>query len=87
SKARGDATSESDIDILIVTDSDTWTFRNALFDLGWHISLEYDVLFNLHIIGQDRWEWMRQIRPPLYRAIRAEGIPLPRTPELAGPNV
>ena len=25
--------------------------------------------FNLHIIGLERWEWMKKIRFPLYRSI------------------
>jgi hypothetical protein len=41
SKARGDSHAESDIDILLVVDSDDWRFRHAISDVGSDVSLEY----------------------------------------------
>lgn len=38
-----------------------------------------DVLFNLYVIGCERWAWMRQVQHPLYRNIMTNGLDL--TPE------
>jgi predicted nucleotidyltransferase len=76
SKARGDSTPESDIDILIIVDDEDWRFSHAISDLAADVSLEYDVLIGPRVIGRERWERMTRRRSGLYRAVAAEGIPL-----------
>jgi predicted nucleotidyltransferase len=76
SKARGDSRSESDIDILIVVDQEDWRLSHAISDLAADVSLEHDVLIGPRVIGQERWERMKQHRFGLYQNIAAEGIPL-----------
>ena len=80
SKARGDSHPWSDIDILIVTDRGDWQFSHAISTLAAQVSLEYDVLIGPRVIGQERWERMKQHRFSLYRNIAAEGIPLMSAP-------
>ncbi len=81
SKARHDDTLESDIDLVVIVENDSWPIKEQLFTIGARLSLEYDVLFSLKVVSRGRWEWMAQIRHPLFRAIASEGIDL--TPELA----
>ena len=69
SKARHDDTPESDIDLLVLVEDDAWPVREQIRTIGAQLSLEYDVLFNLVVIGRARWEWMERIRHPLYRSI------------------
>ena len=76
SKARGDSTPDSDIDVLVVTSEDGWSSKNRVFTIGARASLDYDVLFNLHPVGQEHWDWMGKIRHPLYRAILRDGLTL-----------
>jgi len=76
SKARGDSRPWSDIDILIVVDSEDWRFQHAISTLAARVSLEYDVLIGPRVIGQERWERMKQRRFGLYQNIVSEGIPL-----------
>lgn len=71
SKARGDSHSDSDIDILILTDGDDWRFSHAISTLAARVSLNYDVLLGPLVIAQARWP-----RSILYRKVSAEGIPL-----------
>jgi len=80
SKARGDSTAGSDIDILIIVDQDDWRFSHAISDLAADISLEYDVLVAPRVIGQERWKRMTGFRSSLYRNIVAEAIPLSPPP-------
>jgi len=80
SKARGDSQPWSDIDILIVVDSEDWRFQHAISTLAARVSLEYDVLIGPRVIGQERWERMKQHHFGLYRNIVAEGIPLTSAP-------
>ena len=79
SKARGDSTLYSDIDILLVVDEDDWQFSHVISTIAARVSLEYDVLIGPRVIGRERWENMKRRRFSLYRNIATEGIPL--TPE------
>jgi len=76
SKSRGDDNADSDIDILLITRREDWPFKHQVLRRGARLSLEYDVLFNLYVISQARWQRMRQIRYPLYRSVSRDGIPL-----------
>jgi predicted nucleotidyltransferase len=76
SKARGDDDPESDIDLLVITNSESYDFRSALWRIASEISLNYNVLISAHIFGKERWERARQIGLPFSRAIVADRIPL-----------
>ena len=76
SKARGDSDPESDIDLLVLVDVETSQFRSHLWRIASDVSLEYNVVLSARILGQARWDEMRRMRLPLYRAIVADGIPL-----------
>ena len=79
SKARGDSRPWSDIDILTVVREESWPLRGEISTLAADVSLEYDVLIGPRVIGQERWERMKQHRFGLYLNIIAEGIPLTLT--------
>lgn len=76
SKARGDADDESDIDLLVLVDTESDEFRSELWDIASDVSLDYYVVISPRVISQDRWDETRRIRMPLYRAIEADGVPL-----------
>lgn len=76
SKARGDSRADSDIDVLVVTSHEPWSFNRRLLRLGADVSLQHNVLFNLYVTGQKHWYWMGQVQHPLYRTIQSEGVRL-----------
>ncbi|MBC8508719.1 MAG: nucleotidyltransferase domain-containing protein [Anaerolineales bacterium] len=76
SKARGDDDPESDIDLLVITNSESYDFRSALWRIASEISLNNNVLISAHIFSQERWERLRKIGLPFSRAILADRIPL-----------
>ncbi|RMD60997.1 nucleotidyltransferase domain-containing protein [Candidatus Parcubacteria bacterium] len=76
SKARGDDDPESDIDLLVITNSESYDLRSALWQMASEISLNFDVLISAHIFSQERWERTCQIGLPFPRAIAADHIPL-----------
>lgn len=79
SKARGDSARWSDIDILVMVREESWSLRGDISMLAADVSLEYDVLIGPRVIGQERWERMKEYRFGLYRNIIAEGILLAPT--------
>ena len=74
SKVRGDASEESDIDLLVVVDSDDWRFQKELGWVGTQIDLEYDVVLSDIIVGSERYAMMQRYGEPLYRSVEREGI-------------
>ena len=76
SKARGDSTPDSDIDVLIIVSEENWPLRDAISLLAARISLEYDVLIGPRVIGLARWQRMQRERASLYENIVREGISL-----------
>jgi predicted nucleotidyltransferase len=80
SKARGDSGQWSDIDILIIVDEEDWRLSHAISNLAADVSLDYDVLIGPRVIGQKRWERMKEYRFGLYRNVVAEGVPLTPVP-------
>jgi len=77
SKARGDADAESDIDLLLLVDEESNPLRSELWRIASDISLEHNVVLSVRVYAQTRWAASRRMRLPLYRAIVADGIPLP----------
>ena len=74
SKARGDSTPDSDIDILILVTQEDRIFRREIIDLASQFSLEYDVLLSPHVIGEGRFERKRGFT--YYRNVAHDAIQL-----------
>jgi len=80
SKSRGDAGPDSDIDVLVVLNSDDPHLRSNVRRLAARVSLEYDLLFSLWAVGRSHWERLARYRFPIYQAIQADGIDLTPRP-------
>lgn len=76
SKARGDSSSESDLDILIVVAGDESHFRRPISRLGSDIDLEYGVVLSELTMSQAQFDWHRRHRAPLYRNLSEESVSL-----------
>jgi len=76
SRARGDGTEESDLDVMIVTDENTPQIRADLYDLTFEFDLEYAIHISPAIFSRKELEEGPLSESPLYKAIQREGIPL-----------
>jgi len=76
SKARGEAPSDSDIDVLLIVANETWQLRDEICNISAEVSLKYDVLLDARVIGEARWGTMSEIQAGLYQNISNEAIPL-----------
>jgi predicted nucleotidyltransferase len=74
SKARGDDYPESDIDLLVLTEVESWTIRNDIWRMAARLELTYDVIFNIQIIASLRWQSMKEGNFSLYQRVSLEGI-------------
>ncbi len=76
SKARSESTSESDIDVLLLVNAESWPLTDAIVELAADINLEYDLLIDVRVIGIERWKHMAEMQAGLYRTILQDAIPL-----------
>jgi predicted nucleotidyltransferase len=76
SKARGDAGADSDIDILVIIRSEDWQTVRKIRQIGARVSLEQDVLFNMHIVDRAQWAEMERAQSTYWRNVQRDGIKL-----------
>jgi predicted nucleotidyltransferase len=74
SQARGDAKTESDIDVLVVVRRDSPALRQGLADLTWQVQFEYNVVVSDIIRSVEQFNRMRANRFPFYQNIEREGV-------------
>ena len=75
SRARGEATPESDVDMLILLDSEvTSQERSSIHGRLYEIGLDCDLVISAMIKSIPHWERPISRATPLYQAIQAEGI-------------
>jgi len=76
SKARGEASEGSDVDLLLLVEAEDRELTSALWRIASDVSLEHNVVLSVRVFAEARWAESRRMRLPLYRAVQAEGIPL-----------
>jgi predicted nucleotidyltransferase len=80
SKARGEASSDSDLDILVLVNRPDYALKHAILWLAAEISLTFDVLLSPRVISPEAWQKMVAADTLFYRSVSAESIPLLASP-------
>ena len=76
SKARGDAREGSDVDLLVVVNSDDWRLHKELRRLAARVSLRYDLVLSTRIMSQAHFDELRERQTLLFQNIEKDGIKL-----------
>ncbi len=74
SRARGDASEESDLDVFIELEDLTPKLRKQISDLAWEIGFEEDVVISTFVATSQAITDSALAANPILKAIRAEGI-------------
>jgi predicted nucleotidyltransferase len=85
SKVRGDWTKYSDVDILLIVEDDSWAFRKAIIAIDSQVELKYDLMLDVRVISEKRWQYMKNIQAGLYQNITRDAVPI-RFRKLAAAN-
>jgi predicted nucleotidyltransferase len=80
SAARGDFARDSDIDVLIVVDKLEAELEWEVWGVGSRTSLDFDVIFNLHVYPRSVWERLRARRKAIWRNVERDGVELTLQP-------
>ena len=76
SKARGEASKFSDVDVLVVLDQGSWRDRRAVHVIAHKVFLETDVDLSPVIMSSQGAARLRQLGSPLLSNIEREGLAL-----------
>jgi len=74
SKARGDASPDSDIDIMMELEEYTPAIESSIDDIVYEINLAYDCFISAVIFSRKELEEGPMTESPFYKAIEREGI-------------
>jgi predicted nucleotidyltransferase len=76
SRARGEAVSDSDMDLLVVLANVNPEIRKTVHHLAAEVWLEYGIFLSTLVWSQDHWRKVQEIRTSLYQDICRDGIDL-----------
>lgn len=76
SKARGESTPGSDIDIMIEIAESNTDIRYQIYDIIFEINLENDIFISTTIFSRKELEDGPMAESPIYKIIHKEGIPI-----------
>lgn len=74
SRARGDATKESDMDLLVVIRSDDWRLGDRIREVGYALELKHGIILSIQVLSQRHIEQLKGIRSQFLEEIEKEGI-------------
>jgi uncharacterized protein len=76
SRARGDATADSDLDVFLVVDHLDADLREKISEVAWEVGFENDVVLSTFVITAEQLERGPLGVSPIFRQIEREGIRL-----------
>jgi len=76
SRARGDATDESDLDMFLVVDHIDADLREKISEVAWEVGFENDVVLSTFVVTVEQLEHGPMGASPIVRKIEKEGIRL-----------
>lgn len=74
SRARGDATEESDLDVFIKVAELDRSCRQKISDLAWEVGFKYDLLISTFVVTETQVETGAMGASPLLSKVLQEGI-------------
>jgi predicted nucleotidyltransferase len=74
SKARGDAREDSDIDVLVITNSGNWRLRDVVYGIVTDILLDDDVIVSPRVIGKEDYKRLYEKGYPFVKNVIRDGI-------------
>jgi predicted nucleotidyltransferase len=74
SKARGEATEDSDLDVLIIIREGDWKLKEAIARPGHLAAVGTDVVPSFIVYTVNEWEQRRQAETPLWQTVMRDGV-------------
>jgi len=75
SRARGDATGDSDFDVCVVLENATWADEKRIREVAWEVAFDNGTVFNTIILSAESFERGPMSESTLVANILREGVP------------
>lgn len=77
SKARGTATADSDLDLLVVIREGDWRLKDAVAQPGDHLAIGTDVVPSIIVLTREEWETHRERQAPFWLTVTRDRVVVP----------
>ncbi len=74
SKARGTATADSDLDLLVIIREGDWKQKQAVVQPGYLLSIETDVVPSFIVFTREEWDLRREEGAPFWQTVTRDGV-------------
>lgn len=74
SKARGTATADSDLDLLVVIREGDWRVKDEVALPGYELEIGTGVVPSIIVYTKEEWEERRQERAPFWQTVSRDGV-------------
>ncbi|HHT9133159.1 MAG TPA: nucleotidyltransferase family protein [Candidatus Tripitaka californicus] len=74
SKARGDFTEESDIDMLVVLKKEDIKLSDRIYEIALEVDLKYDARISLIIYPEKEFKWYKNLGSIFIEKVEEEGV-------------
>jgi len=74
SRARGTATLDSDLDILLIIREGDWRLKEALATPGYDLAVGTDMVPSILVYTEQEWEDRRRLQAPFWQAVDRDGV-------------
>ena len=76
SKARGDSTPDSDLDLLLVIREGDWRRKEEITRPGNMLAIGTEVVPSFVVYTREEWEQRREDRAPFWQTVTRDGVPV-----------
>ena len=74
SKVHGEATADSDLDVLVVMRSEDWRRGDEIRALGYALEIEHGLVLSIQVMSLGHYETLRACGSQFFRAVEREGV-------------
>ena len=74
SKARGTATADSDLDLLVVIQQGDWRLKDAVTEAGYLLALGTDVVPSILVLTREEWGRLQKREAPFWQTVTRDGV-------------
>jgi predicted nucleotidyltransferase len=74
SKARGTATADSDLDLLVVIQQGDWRLKEAVTEAGYLLAIDTDVVPSIIVLTLEEWSRLQKRAAPFWQTVTRDGV-------------
>jgi len=74
SKARGEASEDSDIDIIVITKSDDRNLTREIRFIGYELEIEFNIILSIQVLSEDYINYLRALPTQFIQNVDRDAI-------------